>query len=56
MSAARRSRVVETQNRQQSGDPGKLARELITIAGQEPPPRRFIAGIDAIATAEHKVA
>jgi hypothetical protein len=26
------------------------------IAGQEPPPRRFIAGADAIGTAERKVA
>ena len=25
------------------------------IAGQEPPPRRFIAGADAIAVAEQKV-
>ena len=40
----------------QSGDPAKLARALITIASQEPPPRRFIAGSDAIATAEQKIA
>jgi len=40
----------------QSGDPAKLARALITIASQEPPPRRFIAGADAIATAEQKLA
>ena len=39
-----------------SGDPAKLARALITIASHEPPPRRFIAGADAIATAEQKVA
>src|SRR5678815_106441 len=44
------------QNGLQSGDPAKLARALITIASQEPPPRRFIAGADAIATAEQKVA
>ncbi len=44
------------QNGQQSGDPAKLARALIVIATQEPPPRRFIAGADAIATAEQKVA
>jgi hypothetical protein len=44
------------QNGQQSGDPAKLARALITIASQEPPPRRFIAGADAIGTAEQKVA
>jgi len=41
---------------QQAGDPAKLAQALLTIAGQEPPPRRFLAGADAIATAEQKVA
>ena len=46
----------KSQNGQQSGDPAKLARALITIAGQSPPPRRFIAGADAIATAEQKIA
>jgi hypothetical protein len=29
---------------------------LITISEQEPPPQRFIAGEDAIATAEQKIA
>jgi hypothetical protein len=43
-------------NGQQEGDPAKLARALITIASQEQPPRRFIAGADAIATAEQKIA
>ena len=46
----------KSQNGQQSGDPAKLARALITIASQDPPPRRFIAGADAIATAEQVVA
>ncbi len=46
----------KSQNGKQSGDPAKLARALITIASQEPPPRRFIAGADAIATAEEKIA
>jgi NAD(P)-dependent dehydrogenase (short-subunit alcohol dehydrogenase family) len=41
---------------QQAGDPAKLARALLTIASQEPPPRRFLAGADAIATAEQKIA
>jgi NAD(P)-dependent dehydrogenase (short-subunit alcohol dehydrogenase family) len=40
----------------QAGDPAKLARALLTIASQEPPPRRFLAGADAIATAEQKIA
>jgi NAD(P)-dependent dehydrogenase (short-subunit alcohol dehydrogenase family) len=39
-------------NGQQSGDPAKLAAALITIAGQPKPPGRFLAGADAIATAE----
>jgi NAD(P)-dependent dehydrogenase (short-subunit alcohol dehydrogenase family) len=55
----RRKKQLEfwkSQNGLQSGDPAKLARALITISSQEPPPRRFIAGADAIATAEQKVA
>ena len=46
----------QAQNGQQSGDPAKLANALITIASHEPPPARFIAGADAIATAEHQLA
>ena len=45
----------EAQNGQQSGDPAKLAQALIMIAGQQSPPRRFIAGADVIAIAEQKV-
>jgi NAD(P)-dependent dehydrogenase (short-subunit alcohol dehydrogenase family) len=55
----RRAKQLEfwkDQNGKQSGDPAKLARALITIASQQPPPRRFIAGADAIATAEQKIA
>ena len=55
----RRTKQLEfwkAQNGQQSGDPAKLARALVFIASQEPPPRRFIAGADAIATAEQKLA
>jgi NAD(P)-dependent dehydrogenase (short-subunit alcohol dehydrogenase family) len=40
----------------QAGDPAKLAQALLTLAAQEPPPRRFLAGADAIATAEQKIA
>ena len=43
-------------NGKQSGDPVKLAQALIKISDQENPPRRFIAGADAIATAEQVVA
>jgi NAD(P)-dependent dehydrogenase (short-subunit alcohol dehydrogenase family) len=55
----RRAKQLEfwkAQNGKQSGDPARLARALLVIASQEPPPRRFIAGVDAIATAEQKVA
>ena len=55
----RRGPLVEywkSQNGQPSADPAKLARALITIAAQNPPPRRFIAGADAIAGAEQKIA
>jgi NAD(P)-dependent dehydrogenase (short-subunit alcohol dehydrogenase family) len=45
-----------SQNGRQSGDPAKLAQALLTIAGEEHPPRRFIAGADAIAQAEQQVA
>jgi NAD(P)-dependent dehydrogenase (short-subunit alcohol dehydrogenase family) len=43
-------------NGQQSGDPAKLAEALITISSQEKPPRRFLAGADAIGTAEQVAA
>jgi NAD(P)-dependent dehydrogenase (short-subunit alcohol dehydrogenase family) len=45
-----------TQNGKQIGDPAKLARALMTVVDQERPPLRFIAGADAIATAEQTVA
>src|SRR2546427_2907749 len=49
--AAQRERW-EAQNGQQQGDPAKLAQALLTIADEKQPPRRFIAGADAIDTAE----
>jgi len=55
----RRAKQVEfwkSQNGKQGGDPAKLARALLQIVGQEKPPLRFIAGADAIAGAEQKVA
>lgn len=45
----------KSQNGLQGGDPAKLGRALVTIANQTPPPRRFLAGADALATAEQKV-
>ena len=46
----------QAQSGRQGGDPAKLARALLAIASEEPPPRRFIAGADAIALAEQHVA
>ncbi|RCW49078.1 SDR family NAD(P)-dependent oxidoreductase [Paenibacillus prosopidis] len=43
------------QNGQQSGDPNKLAKALLMIASESQPPRRFIAGADAIGIAEQKI-
>src|SRR3954467_7026044 len=39
-------------NGQQSGDPAKLAQALMTISKQDKPPLRFMAGADAVETAE----
>lgn len=39
-------------NGQQTGDPAKLAKALITITNEEKPPLRFLAGADAVAIAE----
>jgi hypothetical protein len=46
----------EGMNGRQGGDPAKLAQALMTIADEEQPPFRFIAGADAIAQAEEKLA
>jgi NAD(P)-dependent dehydrogenase (short-subunit alcohol dehydrogenase family) len=46
----------EAQKGNQGGDPSKLAKALITIASQDEPPFRFLAGADAVAGAEQKVA
>jgi NAD(P)-dependent dehydrogenase (short-subunit alcohol dehydrogenase family) len=45
-----------SQNGKQSGDPAKLAQALLKLAGQNELPRRFIAGADAVGTAEQKIA
>jgi NAD(P)-dependent dehydrogenase (short-subunit alcohol dehydrogenase family) len=41
-------------NGQQAGDPAKLAQALITIADQDEPPLRWVAGADAVAAVEQK--
>ncbi|HZX59059.1 MAG TPA: SDR family oxidoreductase [Mucilaginibacter sp.] len=43
-------------NGHQSGDPAKLAKALIMISGEEEPPLRFIAGADAVETANQVAA
>jgi len=44
----------KTQAGKQTNDPIKLADALIKIASEEKPPRRFIAGADAVATVKQK--
>ena len=39
-------------NGQQPGDPAKLAQALLAVIGEEKPPLRFLAGADAVGTAE----
>jgi NAD(P)-dependent dehydrogenase (short-subunit alcohol dehydrogenase family) len=41
-------------NGQQGGDPAKLASALAQLASQDEPPRRWVAGADAVATVEQK--
>jgi NAD(P)-dependent dehydrogenase (short-subunit alcohol dehydrogenase family) len=53
---AEQLRWWNAQSGQQPGDPAKLAQALLTIADEEQPPLRFIAGADAIGLAEQKVA
>lgn len=44
-----------SQNGKQGGDPAKLAQALITLEREDELPHRFLAGADAIATAEQKI-
>ena len=46
----------KAQNGRQAGDPAKLGRALVVIANEAQPPRRFLAGADAIDLAEQKIA
>jgi len=45
----------KSMNGKQGGDPAKLAAALIKIANENEPPKRWLAGADAIETAEQKV-
>lgn len=44
----------ESMSGKQGGDPAKLAGALLTIAGEKTPPKRWMAGADAISEAERK--
>jgi len=44
----------EAMSGKQGGDPSKLAKALVTIADEDPPPLRFVAGADAVETVERK--
>lgn len=46
----------EAQDGRQSGDPAKLARAVVALTREQPPPRRLIAGADALVIAEQKIA
>jgi NAD(P)-dependent dehydrogenase (short-subunit alcohol dehydrogenase family) len=54
-SAARKEWWI-AQDGRQPGDPDKLARAVIAIAAEDPPPIRFLAGADVIDLAERKIA
>jgi NAD(P)-dependent dehydrogenase (short-subunit alcohol dehydrogenase family) len=44
----------KSMNGQQGGDPAKLAKALITIADEDEPPLRWVAGADAVDAVEQK--
>ena len=46
----------KSQNGIQSGDPAKLAQALLKLSSEAKLPSRFIAGADALAAAEQKIA
>ncbi len=57
--ADRTKQTVEffnSMNGRQGGDPAKLAAAIIELADQDEPPLRFIAGADAVETADDKAA
>ncbi|MGU3375756.1 SDR family oxidoreductase [Chryseobacterium sp. M5A1_1a] len=45
----------EYMNGKQGGDPTKFAKALLKIANEETPPKRWIAGADALAEVERKI-
>jgi NAD(P)-dependent dehydrogenase (short-subunit alcohol dehydrogenase family) len=53
---AKQEQFWTSRDGKQANDPAKLARALIELASQDDLPRRFLAGADAVATAERKIA
>jgi NAD(P)-dependent dehydrogenase (short-subunit alcohol dehydrogenase family) len=53
---AQQMQFWKSANGQQTGDPAKLAKALVTVSDKEQPPLRFLAGADAIITAEQVAA
>ena len=47
--------MTAAMHRNQSGDPEKLAHALLILVGAEHPPRRFVAGADAVAIFEKEL-
>jgi NAD(P)-dependent dehydrogenase (short-subunit alcohol dehydrogenase family) len=47
--------AFESVNGKQPGDPAKLADALIMLASQNEPPKRWLAGADAVSNAEKKI-
>jgi hypothetical protein len=41
-------------NGRQGGDPAKLANALVQLASHDQPPRRFVAGADAVVAVDKK--
>lgn len=52
---AKANAVFEARNHNQVGDPDKLGRALVRIAGEVDPPLRFVAGADALKVLDDKL-
>jgi NAD(P)-dependent dehydrogenase (short-subunit alcohol dehydrogenase family) len=47
--------IYGARNRQQAGDPARLASTIVDLAGRDKPPLRFVAGSDAVGMLETKI-
>ncbi|MEQ5837872.1 SDR family NAD(P)-dependent oxidoreductase [Paraburkholderia acidicola] len=52
---AKANAVFEARNHNQVGDPDKLGRAVVQIAGEADPPLRFVAGADALKVVDDKL-